>query len=86
MAYDLKYGDVRVERGDIREDELVVVFRARDALLPGLLKVYRLLCEVAGSPEHHLEGIHDAAMAVRNWQAVHGSRTPTSDALVDGKA
>lgn len=81
MAIDLKYGHVTTERGTIGADEPVVVFRAQDRLLPGLLKVYRLLCEAAGSPEHHLRAIHDAATAVKAWQAEHPTKTPSSDAL-----
>lgn len=37
MAIDLKYGRVTLENADIGEDEPVVVFRARDALLPKVL-------------------------------------------------
>lgn len=81
MAIDLKYGRITTERGTIGADEPVVVFRAQDQLLPGLLKVYRLLCEVAGSPGHHLDAIHDAATAVREWQANHPTKVPTSDSL-----
>lgn len=79
MAIDGKYGRVTLERGTIGDDEPVVVFRAQDRLLPKLLKIYKVLCEIAGSPERHLDAIHDAAMAVKEWQAVNTTKTPSSD-------
>lgn len=81
MAVDLKYGRVTTERGTIGDDEPVVVFRAQDRLLPKLLKVYKILCELAGSPAHHVEAIHDAAVGVKAWQATHATKTPSSDSI-----
>jgi hypothetical protein len=81
MAVDRKYGHVTTEHGTIGEDEPVVVFRAQDKLLPKLLNIYRFLCELAGSPEHHLVAIDDAATYVKAWQLVNGSKVPTSDSL-----
>lgn len=83
MAYDRKYGMVTTEYGDIGQEEPVVVFRAQDKLLPKLLKMYRILCELAGSPQHHLDIIHDTAMVVKQWQREHPSRVPNSDKFVD---
>lgn len=81
MAIDNKYGRVSLENSTIGEDEPVVVFRAQDKLLPNLLKIYKVLCEIAGSPEHHLDLIHDSAVKVREWQADHPTKTPSSDSL-----
>jgi hypothetical protein len=83
MAIDRKYGHVTTEHGTIGEDEPVVVFRSQDKLLPKLLKIYRFLCELAGSPAHHLAAIDDATRDVNAWQLAHGSkvRVPTSDSL-----
>lgn len=82
MAYDNKYGQVSLEHGNIGDDEPVVVFRAQDRLLPKLLKIYRIMCELAGSPQHHLDAIHEAAMHVKDWQVGNEDkvRTPNSDA------
>jgi len=55
MALDGKYGRVTLERGDIGEDEPVVVFRAQDALLPKVLDWYATECLKAGSPRHHVD-------------------------------
>lgn len=81
MAYDLKYGRVTLERATIGEDEPVVVFRARDALLPELLSHYRELCEAAGSPAHHLALLERSQAAVQAWQARHPTQVPRSDSL-----
>lgn len=81
MAIDRKYGRVTLENSTIGENEPVVVFRAQDRLLPKLLKVYKILCELAGSPEHHLQLIHDTAMTIKAWQAENPTKTPTSDSL-----
>lgn len=79
MPIDSKYGRVTVENGSIGDDEPVVVFRAQDALLPKLLKVYRYFCELAGSPERHLTKIDDAAFTVKDWQAHNRTQVPRSD-------
>lgn len=79
---DGKYGRARFDRPNtIGEDEPIVVFRAQDRLLPKLLKVYRILCELAGSPEHHLQLIDETATRVKEWQATHPTKTPSSDGL-----
>ena len=83
MAIDSKYGRVTIERGNIGEDEPVVVFRAQDRLLPKLLKIYKIFCELAGSPQHHLDIIHDSAMVIKRWQFSNPPRTPNSDAFVE---
>lgn len=81
MARDGKYGRVTLERGTIGEDEPVVVFRAQDRLLPKVLKVYRIMCELAGSPRHHLALIDRTAATIKAWQAEHPPRTPTSETV-----
>lgn len=78
MGIDGKYGRVTTERGTIGDDEPVVVFRAQDRLLPDLLKVYKIMCKLAGSPEHHLDLIHQSAETVRAWQADNFTKTPES--------
>jgi hypothetical protein len=85
MGYDSKYGRVTLERGTVGEDEPVVVFRAQDRLLPKLLKMYRILCELAGSPQHHLDLIHDSAMKIKAWQAENFTKTPESADYQPGK-
>jgi hypothetical protein len=78
MAIDGKYGRVTTERGTIGTDEVVVVFRAQDAMLPGVLDYYREICEQAGSPERHLKAIDDAKQNVLEWQRANGTKVPES--------
>lgn len=79
MPIDRKYGRVILEnqRG-IQDDEPVIVFAAHDRLLLKILKVYRYFCELAGSPGNHLEAIDDTAAVVKQWQATHPTKVPTS--------
>ena len=79
MAIDPKYGKVTLEHGTIGEDEPVVVFRARDRLLPRLLDAYIAMCDRAGSPERHLELIGQAHEAVVEWQKQHPTKVPDSE-------
>lgn len=81
MAIDMKYGRVTIERGTIGDDEPVIVLRAQDRLVPDLLKVYEILCTLAGSPLHHIEAIRDSALEIKAWQAGHLTKTPSSDSL-----
>lgn len=82
MAIDMKYGRVTTEFGTIGDDEPVVIFRAQDRLLPRVLEVYRILCELAGSPQHHLDILDDSVARVKTWQGKNGARTPNSDAYM----
>jgi hypothetical protein len=81
MPIDLKYGRVILEKGDVGEDEPVIVFRAQDALLPKLLGYYHLFCLKAGSPRHHLHAILNARETIMNWQKDHHTQIPRSDSL-----
>lgn len=79
MPIDKKYGRVILEnQRNIGDDELVFVFRAKDAMLLKVLKVYRYFCELAGSPENHLAAIDDNAEAIKAWQFQNGSQVPQS--------
>lgn len=80
MAKDLKYGNVTLEHGTIGEDEPVVVFRAKDVLLPALLAHYARLCAQAGSPPRHLELIAETTGRVNQWQNNNDTKVPDSEA------
>jgi hypothetical protein len=76
MAIDLKYGRVSVERepgNPLGDDEPVVLFRARDVVLPGLLGKYEEECDFYGADKDHLAAIRKAQAAVIDWQ----DRNPT---------
>lgn len=76
MPFDLKYGQVTTEYGNIAKDEPVVVFRAQDKLLPKVLGFYLAKCLEAGSPRKHLTTIQDALKLVRSWQEGHTTKVP----------
>jgi hypothetical protein len=78
MAMDGKYGRVTLEYGDVGDDEPVIVFRARDILLPQVLAQYYALCKSAGSPQQHLDIIQTRWHDIVEWQDANGSRIPTS--------
>ena len=86
MAIDGKYGKVTLEYGTIGEDEPVVVFRAKDVLLPKVLMYYHLFCLKEGSPDEHLELILKSLDRVKAWQKKNPAlvRTPKSEGLING--
>lgn len=77
MAIDLKYGRIILENGrHIPEDELVVVFRSQDVLLPKVLDFYLVQCTQAGSPPEHIALVERALDEVKNWQSVNPTKVP----------
>lgn len=79
MAIENKYGRVTTERGNIGEDEPVVVFRAQDILLPELMLWYKDRCRWKGSPQEHLDRITDTWRKIVDWQAAHPTITKVPD-------
>lgn len=74
MAYDRKYGVVKMERGTVGTEEPVVVFRAQDQTLPDLLLEYVSLCITRGSPREHIDIILDTRAVIIDWQHSHLSQ------------
>jgi hypothetical protein len=79
MGYDRKYGIVTTQNGDIPEDEPVIVFRGRDRLLPAVLNIYMELCEIADSPERHIELVSGTYEVVSAWQRANPDKVKTPD-------
>lgn len=80
MPVDPKYGRVSLEHGDhIPADEPVIVFRAKDKLLPQVLAHYHMLCMHAGSPMRHLRLVAEAFHKIKAWQAEHDTKAPDSE-------
>lgn len=75
MPIDRRYGRVTLEHGDIPDDELVVVFRAEDRLLPDLLTIYAEMCARAGEPAVYTAGVALARDEIMEWQAVNPVRS-----------
>lgn len=80
MAIDAKYGKVTLEHGTVGDDEPVVVFRAKDVLLPKVLAYYVLFCLKAGSPRRHIDIILASRDKVVDWQKRNATRVPNSNA------
>lgn len=85
MAIDKKYGRVTVEYAGPEEDEQVIVFRATDANVPNLLRFYYELCEVSGSPQHHLDLIKSTHDEIVQWQRDNPGRVrvPNSNRYIE---
>ncbi len=79
MALDPKYGKVTLQRGNVGEDEPVVVFRARDALLPKVMEEYLRLCKAAGVPSKHLDQIGETSNKIKTWQMKNETKVPASE-------
>ena len=79
MGYDRKYGKVTTEHGDIPDDEPVIVFRARDAMLCSVINFYAEACKVHGSPQRHLALIRGAVTRIARWQAEHPDQVHQPD-------
>jgi hypothetical protein len=79
MPTDRKYGQVTLERQrHIADDEPVVVFAAHDLFTLSILRAYRDMCVLAGSPANHIGLIDEVMDDVQRWQQLHGSKVPTS--------
>ena len=69
MAVDVKYGKVTLENDPgLEEDEVVVVFRARDKQLLELLDYYHDICHRDGAEKGFLNVTKKEIIAVRRWQ------------------
>lgn len=79
MGYDRKYGKVTTEFGSIGEHEPVVVFRARDELLPRVLAYYWWCCFKERSPKRHLNIVMNTLNFVTDWQSQNPTKIPDSE-------
>lgn len=79
MGFDRKYGQVTTANGEIPDDELVFVLRARDANSCPAISAYFELCKRNGSPQRHLDMIEQTYTAFADWQEAHSDRVRTPD-------
>lgn len=80
MPVDPKYGRVTLEHGShIPDNEPVIVFRAKDKLLPQVLAHYHMLCMHAGSPMRHLRLVAEAFQRIKAWQSMYETKVPDSE-------
>lgn len=80
---DQKYqttGEIqKLDGTPIPDDEPLMLFRGKDSILPALLEQYLKLCQEAGSPPEHLNGIRQHSEELRAWQAAHPDRVRRPD-------
>jgi len=76
LAYSHKYGKVTLEKSTIGEDEPVVVFRAKDKLLPQVLAHYHLICLNSGCEDDHLNAILTRYREIKDWQNNNNIKLP----------
>jgi hypothetical protein len=80
MPVDDKYGRVTLENANnIGDDEPVFVFRAKDQFLPNILRTYRYLCQIYGSPATHLASIDATLKRVKQWQSWNEIKLPDTE-------
>lgn len=73
-------GDITKQDGTpVPEDEPLILFRAKDKLLPELLGHYLEQCRAAGSPEQHLSTLQQRIDAIKQWQAANPDRVKIPD-------
>ena len=63
----------------IPDDEPLVLFRAKDKLLPQLLGDYKKLCQHAGCPDQQVATITPLIQQVKDWQATHQDKVKLPD-------
>jgi hypothetical protein len=80
---DFKYktsGDItKMDGTPIPPDEPLVLFRAKDKLLPALLVQYRQLCQDAGSPQQQVEAVDELIKSVETWQEQNQDKVKIPD-------
>jgi hypothetical protein len=73
-------GDItKLDGTPVPADEPLVLFRAKDKLVPAMLEHYAGLCEQAGSPPEQIQGIRHRLEAVKQWQAANANKVDVPD-------
>jgi hypothetical protein len=89
VSYDLKYGKISAERGDVthgeggvplnESDEPVFLIRAQDAAAVPAIRCY-LECEGdVGAAQETLQAVETAADEVAGWQGRNADRVKVPD-------
>ena len=63
----------------IPDDEPLVLFRAKDKLLPQLLEEYKKLCQDAGCQSQQVETLGPLTQQVRDWQVANPDKVKLPD-------
>jgi hypothetical protein len=57
-------------------DEPLFILRAKDALAPGIVRVWVHYARSSGTPESKLREALELAERMERWQAEHGKKVP----------
>lgn len=70
------YDRIQDPAGKIAEDEPVMLFRARDVLMPALLAKYADLLRLHNADQVMIETVLAHEQATRKWQRMNGCKLP----------
>jgi len=73
-------GDItKLDGTPVPDDEPLVLFRAKDKLLPQLLEDYNKLCQDAGCQVQQVESLGPLIQQVKDWQAANQDKVKLPD-------
>lgn len=70
------YDPIQDPRGKIGEDEPVMLFRAKDRLMPHVLEAYRSLLSAASADPTMIDAVALHIARVNKWQLRNRTQTP----------
>ena len=63
----------------IPDDEPLILFRAKDKLLPQVIENYKKLCQDAGCQPQQIETLGQLIQQVKDWQAANPDKVRLPD-------
>ena len=63
----------------IPDDEPLILFRAKDKLLPQVLENYKKLCQDAGCQPQQVESLGPLVQQIKDWQAANPDKVKLPD-------
>ncbi len=69
----------KIDGTPIPDDEPLVLFRAKDKLLPQVLENYKKLCQDAGCQPQQVETLSPLIQQVKDWQTANQDKVKLPD-------
>lgn len=69
----------KIDGTPIPDDEPLVLFRAKDKLLPQVLENYKKLCQDAGCQPQQVETLGPLIQRVKDWQTANQDKVKLPD-------
>ena len=63
----------------IPDDEPLILFRAKDKLLPQVIENYKMLCQDAGCQPQQVESLGPLVQQVKDWQTANAGKVKLPD-------